>query len=123
MLIISTDFLVSGQFESVLANLIYLPESEIPKGMQIKMGAIVRTLQIVPSDGSDRNVIAFLGKRRNMDLKEHVPCWHIRNNGRGLLHGHFKDYNVPDVYFKDFALQQKLISGKRNNSLKAILKK
>ena len=74
----------------------------------------IRMLQVTSSDGNQRHIVAHLGHRRDMTLKEHIPCWHVRNNGRGLLMGKFKDYIVPKLTFRRFAMKNNVV-GKGNN--------
>ena len=49
---------------------------------------------------SHRTVCAELSQRRDMDLKEQLPCWHVSRNGAGLIKGLPEDYVVPDLCFK-----------------------
>lgn len=46
------------------------------------------------------SVKAHLGKRKNMELSEHISCWHVSNNGLGLIDGAPEQYVVPKLYHR-----------------------
>ena len=46
------------------------------------------------------SVKAKLRRRRNMALKQHVPCWHVGNNAHGLLEGEYTDYLVSRLSYR-----------------------
>ncbi|ELT99546.1 hypothetical protein CAPTEDRAFT_222769 [Capitella teleta] len=52
-----------------------------------------------------RTVDAHLGSRRNMEDLSQVPCWHVRNNGRGLIKGKPQDYVVSRLDQKSSSLR------------------
>ena len=41
-----------------------------------------------------------LRRRKNMELQEHIACWHTAKNGTGLLSGVPEDYLVSRLYLK-----------------------
>lgn len=45
------------------------------------------------------------GQRFNMATKEYVKCWHVRNNGRGLLKEKLNHYKVPSLHYRDIPNQ------------------
>lgn len=49
---------------------------------------------------SHRTVGAALADRRDMDLKKQTPCWHVPQNGAGLIKGNPEDYIVPYLHYK-----------------------
>ena len=53
-------------------------------------------------------VKARMRHRRNMEIKLHVPCWHVPHSGEGLIHGLPIDYIVPNINYKKFCMAEKL---------------
>ena len=49
---------------------------------------------------SHRTVRAVMTSRRDMQHKTEVPCWHVGNEGAGLLRGSVEDYAVEDLLDK-----------------------
>ena len=39
-------------------------------------------------------------QRMNMASHELIPCWHLSNNGQGLIQGMYTDYIVPKLTSK-----------------------
>ncbi len=39
-----------------------------------------------------------LRRRKNMELREHVGCWHAARNASGLIAGRPEDYLMPRLF-------------------------
>ena len=50
--------------------------------------------------GDTRNVKVRLRKRKNMELREHIACWHVAKSGMGLISGVPDEYLVSRLYLK-----------------------
>jgi len=49
---------------------------------------------------SHRTVMAAMKRRRDMAANQHRPCWHVTQNGAGLIRGRLDDYIVPNLLVK-----------------------
>ena len=78
-----------------------------------KSGNLISKLSLQGPHMSHRKVTVRLGKRRDMQDNVHVPCWYVRNNGRGLLKGAHTDYIVPYLSYSRSALAHNSIDKPR----------
>jgi len=61
---------------------------------------LVSRLTFSGPHSSHRTVRAVMTSRRDMERKTEVPCWHVGNEGAGLLRGSVEDYAVDDLLEK-----------------------
>ena len=87
-----------GQFLHQSAQVIDSPS------VDMQNGRYAAQLHMWGPHSSHRTVAAHLGQRRNMQHETHVPCWHVRNNGHGLIKGTHTDYVVTSLGHRASAL-------------------
>ena len=89
----------TGQFQYRSAQL--LP----PEGPPFESDMRVARLGVQGRTGQ-RLVDVMLIKQTDMESGGHIPCWFLRNDGRGLVDARHTDYIVPKLTCMHFALAQ-----------------
>ena len=76
----------------------------IPSSLVVRTGAeglkLQSRLTFSGPHMSHRTVRAVLAHRRDMELKQQLPCWHVANNAAGLIKGLPVHYSVPHLLYK-----------------------
>lgn len=87
-------------------------------GPMIEDGKQLTRLRVRGADwAGERIVEARLARRRNMEIGADVPCWFIRNSGRGLLDGKHLDYKLCKLTSTRFALAKYVRMGRKASNV------
>ena len=69
-----------------------------------KNGHISARLRIGGPHTKKRYVKAEMRHRLNMESHDYVPCWHVGNNGAGLISRTHTSYLVPKLRYKGYSV-------------------